>query len=314
MFKNRVGLQLDIYDKLTNGTILNRQLPAAGGYTQTTTNLGEIRNRGIEVGINTVNIRSNKFTWNTNFNFAINRNKVLELYGDGKDDVTNGLFIGNPSRVVYQYKIIGVWQNEELEAAKSFGRIPGQYKIEDISGPNGIPDGKIDFAYDRQILGTNMPSWFGGLTSTMNYASFDFSVTIYTRQGTLESSVFLDQAMNGDQTRARFGAFDRNYWTPTNPSNTWANTAIEQDGPARSAALFQNSSYTKISNITLGYTVPKKLLSKVGIQGLRVYANAFNPFIFSNFIGWDPENPSGNSFLNQDFRTRTLMMGVTLTL
>ncbi|MFD1255245.1 SusC/RagA family TonB-linked outer membrane protein [Mucilaginibacter terrae] len=313
MLNNRIGLQLDLYRKTTKGTLLNQRIPDGNGYSFIPNNLGTIRNQGIEVGINTVNVRSSKFTWNTNFNFAINRNKILELYGDGKDDIGNGLFIGKQSRVVYRYKIIGVWQNEELAAAKSFGRIPGQYKIEDISGPNGVPDGQIS-SVDRQIVGSDMPKWFGGLTSTMNYANFDFSVTLYTRQGTFENSVFLEQAMNGDQTRARFGAFDRDYWTPTNPSNTWANTAIEQDGEARTVAQFQNSSYTKISNITLGYTIPKKVLSKVGIQGLRVYANAFNPFIFSKFIGWDPENPSGNSFLNQDFRTRTIMMGLTLTL
>ncbi|MFC4210251.1 SusC/RagA family TonB-linked outer membrane protein [Pedobacter lithocola] len=313
MLKNRIGLQLDLYRKTTNGSILNQRIPDANGYQNTPTNLGSIRNQGIEVGINTVNVRSEKFTWNTNFNFAINKNKILELYGDGKDDVGNGFFIGKQSRVVYRYKIIGVWQNEELAAAKSYGRIPGQYKIEDVSGAAGVPDGKID-QNDRQIIGSDMPKWFGGLTSTMNYANFDFSITLYTRQGTFENSVFLEQAMNGDQTRARFGAFDRDYWTPTNPSNTWANTAIETDGDARTVAQFQNSSYTKISNMTLGYTLPKPMLNKIGIQGLSVYANAFNPFIFTKFIGWDPENPSGNSFLNQDFRTRTFMFGLTLTL
>ncbi|QNN44802.1 SusC/RagA family TonB-linked outer membrane protein [Pedobacter roseus] len=313
MFKNRVGLQFDLYRKTTDGSLLNQQIPLANGYPSTRANLGTIRNQGVEVGLNTVNIKSDKFSWNTSFNFAFNKNKILELYGDGRDDPGNGFFIGQKSRVVYRYKIIGVWQNEELVAAKSYGRIPGQYKIEDISGPNGVPDGKID-PNDRQIIGSDMPKWFGGLTSTMNYANFDFSVTLYTRQGTFENSVFLEQAMNGDQARARFGAFDRDYWTPTNPSNTWANTAIEQDGDARTVAQFQNSSYTKISNITLGYTLPKTMLSKVGIQSLRIYANAFNPFIFTKFIGWDPENPSGNSFLNQDFRTRTFMFGLTLTL
>lgn len=312
LLKNRIGLQLDLYRKTTSGSILNQRIPDANGYQNTPTNLGSIRNQGIEVGLNTVNVKTSKFTWNTSFNFALNRNKILELYGDGKDDVGNAFFIGKQSRVVYRYKIIGVWQNEELDAAKSYGRIPGQYKIEDVSGPNGVPDGKID-PNDRQIIGSDMPKWFGGLTSTINYANFDFSVTLYTRQGTFENSVFLEQAMNGDQTRARFGAFDRDYWTPTNPSTTWANTAIEQDGDARTVAQFQNSSYTKISNLTLGYTLPKSMLGRVGIQNLRVYANAFNPFIFTKFIGWDPENPSGNSFLNQDFRTRTFMFGLTLT-
>jgi hypothetical protein len=120
--------------------------------------------------------------------------------------------------------------------------------------------------------------------------------------------------LNGDQNRARFGAFDRSYWTPTNPSNQWSNKAVNSSDPANGIAQFQNSSYTKISNITLGYTIPKSILSKVKISNLRVYVDAFNPFIFSKFIGWDPENPSGNSALNQDFRTRTFILGLNLTL
>lgn len=313
MFNGRIGLQLDLYSKKSKGSILSQQIPAANGYNATTTNLGSVGNKGIEVGLNTVNVRSSGFSWTTNINFAVNKNQILELYGDGKDDIGNARFIGQKARVVYRYKIIGVWQNDEADQAKTFGRIPGQYKIQDFSGPAGKPDGKID-SYDRQILGSDIPDWFGGLTNTVNYANFDFSFTVYTRQGTYQNSVFLEQVMNGDQGRARFGAFDRNYWTPTNPSNVWANTARETDGDARTAAQFQNSSYTKISNITLGYTVPKRLLSKVKIQGLRVYANAFNPFIFTKFIGWDPENADGSSFNNQDFRTRTFTLGVNLTL
>lgn len=313
MLNNRIGVQLDLYDKKTNATIQRPQIPAANGYTTTVTNLGAVGNKGIELGLNTVNVRTPKFSWNTNVNFAVNKNRIIDIYGDGKNDIGNAYFIGQKTRVVYRYKIIGVWQNDELAAAKSFNRIPGQYKIQDFSGVNGVPDGKID-SYDRQILGSDIPNWFGGLTNTMNFANFDFSFTVYTRQGTFQNSVFLEQVMNGDQGRARFGAFDRNYWTPTNPATQWANPAMETDGDSRVAAQFQNSSYTKISNITLGYTVPKKLLAKIGIQNLRVYANAFNPFIFTKYIGWDPENADGSSFNNQDFRTRTFMLGLNLTL
>ncbi len=307
LIKNRISVQFDLYRKTSQGSILAQQIPAANGYSSTTTNLGSVRNQGIELGINTVNIRSAKLTWTTNFNVAMNKNEILELYEDGKDDIGNARFLGKKTRVVYNYKITGVWQTSEAAQAAAFGLKPGQYKVEDINN-----DKKID-ANDRQILGSDIPKWFGGLTSNMNFAGFDFSITLYTRQGTFENSVFLEQLMNGDQARARFGAFDRSYWTPTNPADKWANTAIETSD-RRTIAQFQNSSYTKISNLTLGYTFPGTILQKIRLQNLRIYANAFNPFIFSNFIGWDPENPSGNSFLNQDFRTRTIMLGLNVTL
>jgi TonB-linked SusC/RagA family outer membrane protein len=309
LLKNRIGLQFDFYRKTSKGSILSRQIPLANGFPATTTNLGSVRNQGIEITLNTVNIKSGKFSWTTNINFAKNKNSIVDLYGDGKDDIGNGRFLGKKTRVVYSYKILGVWQTSEAAAAAAYGRKPGQYKLQDIN-----KDSKID-ANDRQILGSNIPDWFGGLTNNINYGNFDFSFTLYTRQGTFENSVFLEQVMNGDQGRARFGAFDRSYWTPTNPSNKWANEALDfQDGTARPINQFQNSSYFKISNITLGYTVPHKVLDRARISNLRVYVNAFNPFIWSKFIGWDPENPEGSSFLNQDFRTRTFTFGINLTL
>jgi TonB-linked SusC/RagA family outer membrane protein len=308
VFNNRINLQFDFYQKTSKGSILSQVLSPFNGYAATTTNLGAVRNQGIEVGLNTVNVKAGKFNWTTNFNFAINKNKIHSLYGDGKDDIGNAKFLGQKVRVLYNYKIIGVWQTSEVTEAAVYGQKPGQYKIEDIN-----QDNKIN-ASDRQILGSDIPNWFGGLTNTINYANFDFSFTVYTRQGSYQNSVFLEQALNGDQVRARFGAYDRSYWTPTNASNTWANNAIETDGTRKLVAQYQNTSYVKISNITLGYTLPKTILSKVGFKNLRVYANAFNPFIFSKFIGWDPENPDGSSFLNQDFRTRTFMAGVSITL
>lgn len=309
ILKNRIGLQLDFYRKTSKGSILSQQIPAANGYLSTTTNLGSVRNKGIEVSLNTVNIRNSKFNWTTNINFAKNKNSIVDLYGDGKDDVGNSRFIGQKTRVVYSYKILGVWQTSEAAAAAVYGRKPGQYKVQDLN-----KDNKIDAA-DRQILGSNIPDWFGGLTNNISFANVDFSFTVYTRQGTFENSIFLEQVMNGDQGRARFGAFDRPYWTPTNPSNRWANEGLDwQDGTTRPVNQFGSTSYFKISNITLGYTLPQKLLSRAKISNLRVYANAFNPFIWSDFIGWDPENPEGSSFLNQDFRTRTFSLGINLTL
>ncbi len=308
LFKNRINLQLDVYRKTSKGSILGQPIPYANGYSGTVTNLGSVRNQGIEVGINTVNIKSRSFSWTTSFNFAVNKNKILDLYGDGKDDVGAARFLGQKVRLIYNYKIIGVWQTNEAAQAAVYNLKPGNYKIADINN-----DKKID-VNDRTILGSEIPDWFGGLTSVMNYANFDLSITLYTRQGTLENSVFLEQLLNGDQNRARFGAFDRPYWTPANPSNQWANTALEFSTGKASLGQLQNSSYTKISNMTLGYTFPHSMLQKVKLQNLRIYANAFNPFIFSKFIGWDPENPSSSSFLNQDFRTRTFMLGLNITL
>jgi TonB-linked SusC/RagA family outer membrane protein len=306
--KNRIALTLDYYNKTAKGTLLPQQIPAANGYSTVTANVGSIRNSGIEIGLNTTNIKTSDFKWSTSFNYSKNNNKIIDLFGNGANDVGNSRFIGQKARVLYNYKIIGVWQTNDATQAAAYGQKPGQYKLLDVNS-----DGKIT-ADDRVIQGSDIPDWFGGITSNFNYKNFDFGVTLYTRQGTTQASTFLDQAMNGDQGRARFGAFDRSYWTTSNPSNTWANNAIETDATRRQIATYQNSSYTKISNMTLGFTAPKNLASKIGMSNLRIYATAYNPIIWTKFTGWDPETADLNSFGLQDFRTRTFILGVNLTL
>lgn len=307
ILRNRIAFTFDYYNKTAKGTLLPQQIPAANGYTQVVANIGSIRNSGVEIGINSTNIKAGDFTWTSNINFSRNKNRIVDLFGNGANDVGNARFIGQKARVLYNYKITGVWQTSEAAEAATYGQKPGQYKIQDTK-----KDGVIN-ADDRVVLGSDIPDWFGGITNTFNYKSFDLGVTVYTRQGTLQQSTFLDQAMNGDQGRARFGAYKRSYWTATNPGNQWANNAIETDATRRTVSTYQNSSYTKISNITLGYTFPKSMISKWKMSYLRAYLTAYNPFIFTRFIGWDPETADLSSFGLQDFRTRTFIFGASVT-
>lgn len=326
IFKGRISTQIDYYNKTANGLLGSELLPPEDPFGSVVANLGKVRNEGIEIGVNTTNIRTQSFTWTSSINYSHNHNTLLNIYGAGNNtnNVGQQQFIGHPVSVVYAYKIIGVWQQSEAAQAAKYGQIPGQYKIQDItnSGLNtGIPttanldpDGVINPTTDRQLIGSSIPTWFGGITNTFKYKNWDFNIVVYTRQGTFQQSTFLVQYLDGDQGRARFNAFDRSYWTPTNPSNTWANEARQTDGNARGISEYSNSSFTKISNMTLGYTLPTQALQTLHIKRLRVYLDAFNPFIFTKFVGWDPENPAGNSFANSDFRTRTFIVGVNLSL
>jgi TonB-linked SusC/RagA family outer membrane protein len=325
IFKGRISAQIDYYNKTAHGLLSSEALPPEDGFGSVTANLGTVRNSGIEVSLTSTNIRSKNFSWTTNLNYSHNHNVLLNIYGPGNNtnNVAQSQFIGYPLGLVYGYKIIGVWQQSQAAQAATYGQIPGQYRVQDITtsglntgtptAANLNPDGVIN-SNDRQVLGSSIPSWFGGITNSFKYKDFDFSVVVYTRQGTFEQSVFLTQELDGDQGRARFNAFSRSYWTPTNPSNTWANQARETDGSTRTISEYQNSSYTKISNMVLGYTLTPQAVSKIGIKRLRIYVDANNPFIFTKFIGWDPENPNANSFGNADFRTRTFMLGVNVSL
>lgn len=308
LFKGRISLDADYYNKTSRGSILVQQIPAGNGFNSVLSNVGRVRNEGVELNLNTVNVTNDKITWKTNFNFARNHNEILDLYGNGKDDVGNSWFIGQNVRVYYDYKVIGVWQTDEAVQAAEYGQKPGQWKVQDTNG-----DRKIN-SDDRVVLGSNSPKWFGGVSNTVNFANFDLNVTVYTRQGVTEYNQFLSAHEFGDQDRARFNSFNRSYWTPTNPSNEWANAAIEQDGNRRRASGYTDASYTKISNITLGYNVPKAMSGRFGVGGLRLYATAYNPFIFTNYVGWDPESASLDTYGLQSFRTRTFLFGVNVSL
>ncbi|HEX8429236.1 TonB-dependent receptor [Hymenobacter sp.] len=308
IFKGRLALEADYYNKTSKGSILVQQIPAGNGFNSVLSNVGSVRNRGIELNLNTVNVTTDRFSWKSNLNFARNHNEILDLYGNGKDDVGNAWFIGENVRVYYNYNIIGVWQTDEADQAKVYNQKPGQWKLEDRDN-----DGRITPA-DRKVLGSNSPKWFGGITNNLAFAGFDLNFTVYTRQGVKEFNQFIAQFVDGDQGRARYNAYQRDYWTPTNPSNEWANNAVEQDGNRRGASYIRDANYTKISNITLGYNVPKGLSKNFGIDGLRVYATAYNPFIFTDYIGWDPESASLDTYGNQSFRTRTFLFGVNVNL
>lgn len=308
IFKNRIGVTLDYYNKITKGSILTQQIPATNGFNSVLNNIGSVKNSGIELGLNTTNIKTRQFTWTTNISYARNKNRILDLYGNKKDDVGNAWFIGQNVRVFYNYKVIGVWQTEEATKAASYGQKAGQWKIYDAND-----DGAITTA-DRVIVGSNIPKWFGGITNNFTYGNFDLSVTVYTRQGVTEFSQFLNKYVDDDQLRARFNALKRDYWTPTNPTNKYANLAIETDATRKQASQYIDGSYTKISNITLGYNVSKAAMAKVKISSLRVYATATNPFIFTDFVGWDPETASFDTFQLQDFKTRTFLLGVNIGL
>jgi TonB-dependent starch-binding outer membrane protein SusC len=304
---NRFALQFDYYNKTSKDQIFNkRKIQSMNIFNTAIVNLGSVRNSGIEIGLNTVNIKTKNFMWAMNVNYSKNNNKIVKLYGDGKDDTGNAWFLGKKVRVAYNYKITGVWQDSTAAAVYSQKR--GQWKVQDTN-----KDGSITTA-DRVIIGSDIPDWFGGITNTFTYKNFDFSFTVYTRQGVVVQSTFLNKFVDDTQLKARFNVLKRDYWTPTNPTNKYANLAIETDDSRKLASEYIDASYTKISNATLGYNFSRVLLSKIKLRSLRLYLTAYNPVIFTDFVGWDPETPNADTGGSQDFRTRTFMFGINVGL
>jgi len=316
--KNRLNVNLDLYNNRSYDLLLRRNIPQVSGYSSILDNLGLMENKGLELTLNTVNVSVGDFKWETNINFATNRNKLLDIYGDKKDDIANGWFIGKPLYSIYDYEKVGVWQVGEDRSNWDPTAQDGDLKFKDQLTVDTNGDGKPDKGdgqindKDKKVLGTMLPKWTGGMTNTFHYKNLHLSVFIQTFQGALKNDVDLNYA---DEIGRRNTPADVGYWTAENknndrPSLTYFNT--------KNYGYPKDDSYTRIKDVTLSYTFPKELLQKIKLEGLTIYASGRNLYTFTKWIGWDPENNyatrvSGNSADNYP-NVRSIIFGVNISL
>lgn len=318
LFNNRISASLEYYNRLTTDLIMNKLIATHTGYSSVPANVGSSRNKGFELTLNTNNIKTKEFNWSTNFTLAYNKNMIVDLaYKEdlGKyspqlegmqGDYSNKWFIGQPIKINWIYEEIGVWQENETEEAAKYGQTPGQWKVRDFNN-----DGAIHGDKDRTIYGKRSPDWIGGMTNLFNYKDFDLSFHMYWRTGLTDKNQFLVYYA-GESNQHNFKNAKVNYWTPENQTNDWAQPSNQ--GPYRNNAsnVYTNSDFLKISDITLGYNMPKSILNKLNINKLRVYTTIQNPFTFTSFNGFDPENPS-STIGNDSWMSMTALLGLNIT-
>ena len=315
LFNDRVGGSVDIYDRLSDGVLMPRRLAAESGVESMVDNIGTISNKGVEIVLRTMNIKTPNLTWTTNFTFARNVNAIEELYGRKEDVVGEKRFIGQPINVEYDYLIDGVWTEAEyLSGATVYDNhtfLPGEAKTVDVDG-----DGSIT-TDDQVILGTNDPKWIGGLTSRLTFKNWDFSFNIITRQGVFGYDEFMEEYLNPrSRSIVKLASYD--YYLPANaPVIDWNNFVLDEDGEPEAVGwttstgpenadarfplyrnhggpfqgsdpVYTDQSFVKVKNINLGYNLNNGIPA-LGINYLRVYTNIINPFVFADYDGYDPE-------------------------
>lgn len=311
----RLSGNIELYNKKTFDLILAQKIPQTNGFDNVgAVNVGATRNRGLEIGLNSVNIQTQNFSWSTSLSFATNKNEITEIFGDSKDYSDQKLFIGQPVLVHYDYAWNGIWQLNEKEEAAKYGRQPGAVKEVDQDNSGTITPDK-----DRVILGSPFPDWTGSITNTFTYKNLDFSFFIYTRQGEMKWSKFHTELQN--EYLGEINQLKVDYWTPENPSNTFYRPGA--NGGNTNLLCYKKTSFVRVGNITLGYNLPDKWLKACNISKMRIYATAVNPFVFTDYTGLDPEfganatNGSGSAdntaTYNGGVSVTTYQLGLSVT-
>lgn len=298
LFDNRLTITLDAYRSVTKDLLLQVDLPRFSGYANQLQNIGSVQNRGVELGVSTLNVQAGKFTWRSNLNVSANRNKVLDLGGqqyirpgtsrygwflDGNESFI--VEVGQPLGSIYGYQVTGLWQpGDTCTLAPIQGNVnpdctPGEYKITDVNG-DGVIDGK-----DRTLLGSTEPKFFGGFGNNLAWGPLTLDVFFnfsYGNKVANVNNVFSELATGFMNERAE--VLDR--WTPQH-----TNTTIPRANNARPRRMYstfvEDGSYLRLQTVTLGYTVPRSLIP--GAHVARLYVTGQNLFVLSRYSGFDPE-------------------------
>lgn len=286
---NRISGSFDIYKTKTKDLLMAMSIPALTGYTSTYANVGETSGWGIDLQLNAIPVKTRDFQWNTTLTWSMDRDKIDKLANGVTSDTNNLWFVGSPISVYYDYVYDGIWKTSEEEEAATYGRKPGQIKVKDLNG-----DGVIDATNDRAIVGHSRPDWSGGWSNTFTYKNFELSAFIVARYGftVAAGSATLD---------GRYMMRKLDYWVAgSNEDALYYSPGSngESNDTYGSSLNYQDGSYIKMRNISLGYNFTQKQLKPIGLNSLKIYVQALNPFSIYKATDWldtDLVNYSNNT-------------------
>lgn len=353
----RITISPEFYINKSSNLLLNAKLPESSGYSTMIINAGETKNTGIDLTINTVNITNKDFEWKTSLTFSHNKNIVEALTGEavqlyeakfGFNQNTHRIAVGESLGQFYGYRTEGLYRVDDFDYDPATQKYtlkegvpfhgnreaiqPGMWKFANLDNSNDIIDEN-----DKTVIGNSTPDFYGGINNTFGYKNFDLSVFFTFSYG--------NEVMNATKMiGAKTGSPNKNSLNVANSRNRWM--TIDELGnkvtnPAQLAALnagktvavyndseegdyyvhswgVEDASYLKLSNVTLGYNFPKKMIRRIGLSKLRLYFTGNNLLTWTPYTGFDPEVSTMASGLTPgvDYgsypRSRSFIFGVNV--
>jgi TonB-linked SusC/RagA family outer membrane protein len=308
LFNDRVGFEFNVYDKYTSNGLLQVALAGTTGFSNYWSNAAEISNKGFELGINTVNIRRGGLTWTTSFNVAQNVNRIEKL--------ATPLRYGSRDLILQQqgFPLYSFWVYKQLYVDPQTGNVV----YDDVN-----KDGKITVD-DRQLVGSIWPKFFGGLTNSLTFKGFDINLFFSYQYGNKiynHNKFFGEGGGARDAARIIFASNMARWQKPGDitdvPRPDGINVNNYRDGGSR---WLEDGSFLRLKSLAIGYTLPKELTRRVGIQGLRVYAVGTNLWLLTKYTGLDPESSASSDPNSQGIDLGTppqpvgIQGGISLTL
>jgi TonB-linked SusC/RagA family outer membrane protein len=327
LFK-KVNMTIDYYFKRTKDLLLNAEMSPSTGFDRVQQNVGEVTNEGLEISINTKNISTQNFKWNTNFNISFNRTNTVKLNSGQQEILTDPEWdrnfmqtefqyitrVGNPVGMIYGLEFDGIYQVDDFVLTNGglytlkdgipgyrSQMQPGMVKFKDQltvdTNGDGIPDagdGSID-ENDRKIIGNPQPKHIGGIFNEFTYKQFDLQVLL--------NWAFDFDILNAN--KAEFGSVflsNRNgfaslndIWTPTNTDTNIG--GVRYNGVNLNAPFgykldtrhVDDGSYMRLKTVSIGYNFSEKILEKLRLQKMRLSLSAQNLYTWTNYTGYDPD-------------------------
>ena len=292
--KGRIGGTLDIYTSKTKDLLLAMTVPSLSGYPSMMANIGQTKNKGVELTLNTIPVLTKDFMWQSNLNFAWQKDEIVELANGKEDDIANAWFIGESIAVFYGYDNDGLWQESDAAEMAKFNENGHKFSAGNVKPVDQNGDYKID-ADDRVILGNVNPRLTAGWTNTFTWKGLELTLELMGRFKYMVNA-------GGEGQLGMYQQREISYWTPNNTGADWQKPIYNQSGgdPYSSLLGFKDASFVKIRNLSLGYNFDRALCKSIGINGAKVYIQGRNLGMLCSSIDF-MDLDTGATYYNRGF-------------